>query len=52
MIIIEKKQEAAKTNNKRKWHKPVIITVTQEELTEHIKAAAWSDSGCLGGVGR
>jgi len=40
------------TFNKKKWRKSTIITISNEELKNHIKAAARSSIDCLGSVGR
>lgn len=37
--------------NKKHWQKPLIITITQKELKDYIRAAANSGS-CAHGFGR
>ena len=50
MINPEKKENRKNDIVKKKqWKKPVIITITKEELSKHIRAAARS-GGCMGNM--
>lgn len=37
---------------KKVWHNPMIISITKQELSRHIKAAARSWDGCTRSVAR
>jgi len=37
---------------KKKWSKPVVFTLTKEELKKHIRVAARSGHGCIQGNAR
>lgn len=30
----------------KRWKKPVVVTITSKDLSEHIRASAWS-GGCV-----
>lgn len=40
------------TNVKKQWKKPVCISISKNELTAYIKAAARSGGSCSGGFMR
>ena len=45
----------SKTTNKAKgmqWKKPIILTISAKQLSQHIQAAAYSGGACGGGVVR